>query len=225
MKEISAVLVKGPRKDYIPYINKPNIATSLDGLYKTPAHVKDGVNIVKFVPSSARRVLDAGCGTGRLTPHFQELSESKIEGVYYLGVDLADKLLDKAKKNYPEADLRVMDVRSLKLASGSFDAVLCINVLKHLHRHEVGFAFSELVRVSAKGATIIIRVPIIPETRSYDVYDKYLLDKIAYYEDIAFHWSDIFRLADAHNLVITHPESFLTSKAPYTAPIIVFKKS
>ena len=205
------------RPNYVPEINTSKIAKALDGLYKTPSHVKDAVNIVGFVPSSAKRVLDAGCGTGRLTPHFQR------KDVYYLGVDLADKLLEKAKNNCPDADLRIMDVRDLKLPSESFDAVLCINVLKHLHRHEVGKAFSELVRVSDKGATIIIRVPIIPETRSYDEYDQFLPEKV-YYEDIAFHWSDIFRLADKHNLLITHPETFSTSKAPYVAPIIVFKK-
>jgi len=204
------------RKDYVPEINKPDVADALDKFYKSAPQVEDAINIASLIPPSAKSVLDVGCGTGRLVPHLQERE--------YLGVDIADRLLEKAKENYPSSKFLLMNVLNLELPNESFDSILCINLLKHLHRKEVSKAFSELVRVCRKGGIIIIRVPIIPETRAYEEYDAFITAQGLDYEDIAFHWSDIFFLARKHGLVIKHPESFLTSKEPYVAPIIVLEK-
>jgi len=203
------------RKDYVPTINNPKTAEALAGMYNQPNHLADAKNIISLIPSSAAKVLDAGCGTGRLAT---VLSSEK-----YFGVDLASHLLKKAETNFPNHKFGLMAIKHLIFPDENFDAVLSINVLKHLHREEVTEAFDELVRVCKKGGTIIIRVPIIPETRDYSEYDAFLPKKIDY-EDIAFHWSDIFALANRHNLTIVHPESFLTSKDPYTAPLTVFRK-
>ncbi len=232
------------RKDYVPTINNPKNAEALAGLYNQPNHLTDAKNIVNLIPSSAAKVLDAGCGTGRLA--------TVLNSEKYFGVDLASHLLEKAKTNFPNHKFDLMNIKYLVFPDESFDAVLSITVLKHFHRKEVTGVFNELVRVCKKGGTIIIRVPIIPETRHYNVYDAFLPKNIDY-EDIAFHWSDIFALANrdnlcsykspnycakflrlitmktpkiypSHNLTIVHPESFLTSKDPYTAPLIVFRK-
>jgi SAM-dependent methyltransferase len=208
------------KKDYVPEINKPDIAEALDALYRRADYIEDAKRIVQYIPSSARKVLDAGCGTGRLAPYIQE------RGVEYVGIDPADLLLGKAKNNFPNLNFSQMNVLDLKFRSESFDGVLCINVLKHLHRHEVGKAFSEIVRVCRRGGTIIIRVPIIPETRSYAEYDDYITDQNLEYEDIAFHGSDILSLASENSITVVDPLKYSSQgDEPYTAPIIVLKKT
>ena len=67
-----------------------------------------------------RSALDFGCGTGRSTRFLQDL------GFNVVGVDIADRMLFRARKRDPEGDYRLIedgDVTSL--SRGFFDLVLC----------------------------------------------------------------------------------------------------
>ena len=134
------------RKAYVPTINNPKTAEALAGLYNQPNHLTDAKNIVNLIPSSAAKVLDAGCGTGRLA--------TVLNSEKYLGIDLASQLLEKAKTNFPAHKFTLMDIKHLDLPDESFDAVLSINVLKHLHREEVTGAFDGLIRVYGGQETV-----------------------------------------------------------------------
>ncbi|MDD4271310.1 MAG: class I SAM-dependent methyltransferase [Patescibacteria group bacterium] len=78
------------------------------------------------------RILDVGCGNGRLIEAF---GEKKIE---YLGVDSSEKLVETAKKNLGSRlrghdKLAVGDILKLdKLPEKDFNYVFCIAVLHHL---------------------------------------------------------------------------------------------
>lgn len=71
------------------------------------------------------KVLDIGCNSGE----FMALLEKKGCDVY--GVDVADAVLEKAK----ERGLKVQkaDAEALPFEDGSFDVVVCMEVLVHLH--------------------------------------------------------------------------------------------
>jgi len=75
------------------------------------------------------RVLDVGCGNGRMA----EVSrESKIE---YLGVDQSEELIKIARERFgaePWASFETADVLNLEKYKNQFDLVLCIAVLHHL---------------------------------------------------------------------------------------------
>lgn len=85
------------------------------------AEIKDGA-----------KVLDAGCGNGRLLEAF---ADKQIE---YLGIDNSRALLNLAKANYPtynfqELDLSAPDFADTNFLVGQkFDFIFCIAVLQHL---------------------------------------------------------------------------------------------
>jgi ubiquinone/menaquinone biosynthesis C-methylase UbiE len=72
------------------------------------------------------KVLDLGCGNGRLV---DLLKTKKID---YLGTDYSQGLIDCATKNYPDKKFEVQDALNLSLPENSFDVVLCVSVLNHI---------------------------------------------------------------------------------------------
>ena len=79
------------------------------------------------------RVLDAGCGNGRL---YNELKNKKID---YLGLDFSQELLAIAQQQHPQAKFKLGDLTEAKTWSGikNFDFCFCIAVLHHLPTTEL----------------------------------------------------------------------------------------
>jgi SAM-dependent methyltransferase len=73
-----------------------------------------------------RRVLDLGCGSGR--PIAQYLADRRCS---VTGVDGAAAMIDLFRKNVPQADAIVADMRELELGE-SFDAILAWDSFFHL---------------------------------------------------------------------------------------------
>lgn len=75
------------------------------------------------------RVLDAGCGTGRITSRLAEL------GYDVVGVDVDASMLEVARAEAPELDWRLGDLASLDLGE-TFDVVLLAgNIIPLLEPH------------------------------------------------------------------------------------------
>jgi len=87
------------------------------------------------------RVLDLGCGNGRL---LALLADKKVE---YLGVDFSEKLIEQARQNWPENKFEVMDALDLKLPDSAFDVVLCVSVLNHIPRDKQALFVANVRRV------------------------------------------------------------------------------
>ncbi|HUF01616.1 MAG TPA: class I SAM-dependent methyltransferase [Gaiellaceae bacterium] len=83
------------------------------------------------------RLLDVGCGSKPYEPLFAPYVES------YVGVDPVEN---------PLAELRG-SVEALPVGDGSFDVVLCTQVLEHCH--DPAKAVSELRRVTARGGRVL----------------------------------------------------------------------
>lgn len=72
------------------------------------------------------KVLDLGCGNGRLYEFLQG------KEVSYLGIDHNSHLLSLARKNFPEATFRLDDIMDLELEEEAFDNVFCIAAFHHV---------------------------------------------------------------------------------------------
>jgi len=87
------------------------------------------------------RVLDLGCGNGRLLALFEG---KKVE---YLGVDFSERLIEQARQSWPDKQFEVMDALNLRLPDNSFDVVLCVSVLNHIPRDKQDLFMSNVRRV------------------------------------------------------------------------------
>jgi SAM-dependent methyltransferase len=102
---------------------------------------------------AGRRVLDAGCGTAYGTRLLAEGGASEV-----LGVDIAASVLDAVRPSMPECvTLEAADLRALPFGDGSFDAVVCFEVIEHFD--EPLIVLDELVRVLASDGVLLISSP------------------------------------------------------------------
>ena len=86
---------------------------------------------------SEERVLDLGCGNGRL------IKILKGKNVNYIGVDASEKLIEIAKKNYPDSKFQTADAFDLPFPDNYFDKVFSIRVLHHFPSREFRLRFLE----------------------------------------------------------------------------------
>ena len=96
-----------------------------------------------------RRVLDAGCGTGRNLEDLRRLGEAR-------GVDPSEDAVRFCRERGLEG-VEQAGVEALPFADGTFDLVLAADVLEHTD--DDGVALRELHRVAAPGALLVATVP------------------------------------------------------------------
>jgi len=93
------------------------------------------------------RLLDVGCGTG----HY--IAEYRRRGFEVAGVDGSPDMLEHARTLNPGVDLRQGDVDALPFADGTFDHVLCIEVLRYLP--DATHCIQEMARVLRPGGSCL----------------------------------------------------------------------
>jgi SAM-dependent methyltransferase len=98
---------------------------------------------------SRTRVLDAGCGEGILVEEFA--GRLAIEG---------------ADPNYESPHVRRASILALPWGAGSFDRVLCLDVLEHLAYEEQPRALTELHRVLAADGELLVSIPNLAHLQS-----------------------------------------------------------
>lgn len=104
------------------------------------------------------RVVDIGCGAGRLTKAMVADFESVI------GVDVSDGMLEVARANIAESnvELRLGDGITLPVDTSTADAAFSAHVFQHLDSLALAHAnFSEIARVLKPGATTMIHLPVV----------------------------------------------------------------
>jgi ubiquinone/menaquinone biosynthesis C-methylase UbiE len=105
--------------------------------------------------SSGDRLLDYGCGNGRL---LEILKDKEFE---YVGVDVSQELIALAKIKYfdqGKSFLKITNQISLAFPDNSFNGVFSVAVFHHFPAEHAREMAKELYRVTRPGGTIIITV-------------------------------------------------------------------
>jgi ubiquinone/menaquinone biosynthesis C-methylase UbiE len=127
------------------------------------------------------RVLDLGCGNGRLSELF---SEKKIE---YYGVDFSEGLINIARKRYPKLNFQVADALNLPFPDGFFDKVFSVAVFHHIPSAELRIKFlKEASRALKPGGTLILSVWSFSLPKEIRLFVKYFFLKFFKREDVDF---------------------------------------
>jgi SAM-dependent methyltransferase len=96
------------------------------------------------------RVLELGCGAGRLTGHLAELA-SELHAI-----DISPAMIDYCRRAYPRVAFAVGDLRDLSRFGGCFDAVLApFNVIDVLGDGERRRVLREIHRLLAEDGVLI----------------------------------------------------------------------
>ena len=101
----------------------------------------------------ADRLLDLGCGDGRLT---MELDAGTL-----VAADVSRVALERARKRLPQAQLAELEPDApLPFEDGAFDLVLCAETIEHVR--DLQLLLSEVRRVLRPGGTLALTTPASP---------------------------------------------------------------
>ena len=78
-------------------------------------------------PKQGGAILDLGCGPGHYCGRFQQ------EGFSMMGIDLDEKMIEAARRRYPDARFECMDMNGIETIMAKFDTIYSIgNVVAHI---------------------------------------------------------------------------------------------
>lgn len=122
----------------------------------TPKLQEQANHFASLVGEPPKKILDAGCGNGKIGIYLEKLGYS----VFHL--DLSRGMLEKAIQNARNQGVDIYPVqanmRSLCFANESLDAIWSMASLVHLDEHGKSEAISEFSRVLARGGILYISV-------------------------------------------------------------------
>ena len=114
--------------------------------------------LAAHLPSGPTRVLDAGCGRGRLPRYFTKWGRPTAE-VQFFGLDIRADRVEECRERYH--DVRQFDLsRPLPFDDGFFDAVVCEQVLEHFADETVQSILREFRRVLHEDGFLLVGMPV-----------------------------------------------------------------
>lgn len=164
------------------------------------------------------KVLDAGCGTGQLTPMF--LDTTKYE---YTGVDNDINTIKYASFLFPTYNFMVVDIRENLPFKNKYDLIIVQSVFHHMAQNDVRRTLQTMKHVLDVSGEIIIQDIVHPENLSKKEmllqkqlirYDRGSYCRAAHeLESLA---SEIFHIKDAFNFNLNFLRLNLYSLKSYT---------
>lgn len=119
---------------------------------KTRKYLWDDLKALEKYTKDNYKVLDLGCGTGRLYHLFKD-----FQGVEYIGVDQSGGQLDIAREEFPQNKYIEAEMTELPFVDNEFDVVYCIATFHHLPDEKSRLkGLQEMKRVLKPGGYIIM---------------------------------------------------------------------
>lgn len=135
-------------KNSIHIFNK--YAASYQEKYMDVGLYKNSLQLLLNNLSEDAKVLDLACGPGNISAYLHQ-HKPKLQ---ILGIDGAENMVNLARKNIPQGEFKVMDIREIDKIERDFDAVICSFCLPYLPEKEA----RELIQ---KAATILSQTGVI----------------------------------------------------------------
>lgn len=98
-----------------------------------------GEVLLRYQPA---RLLDVGCGSGRLFPLYQQCGVKQV-----IGIDVSDTALAIARDVLPTAELHRMNLTELNFPDNAFDFCVCNRVLQHIPPSDIREVIRRLSRI------------------------------------------------------------------------------
>ncbi|MFR6018314.1 MAG: class I SAM-dependent methyltransferase [Paraclostridium sordellii] len=152
-----------------------NEITGKFGLFKS-----EEIIISKYL-NKKDKILDIGCGAGRTTIGIYKLGYKNI-----IGIDISNKMIEKAKQNFDNIRFEVADTINLPFDDNYFDSIIFpFNGLMLIPKLENRLkALKEIKRVLKKNGTFIFTTPYLDNKIDTDFWKKRIeILKIDLYEE------------------------------------------
>jgi len=116
-KKFAKKLLKKNRKDY----------DKLALLYQEKrSQLTPDILYLKKFAGKGDKILDLGCGYGRLNEIFKDLD------IDYVGTDLSVSQIKLARETYPDKKFKTSKILSQPFKDDTFDKVFCLSVIHHI---------------------------------------------------------------------------------------------
>ncbi len=127
-----------------------DFASSYDAGRQTPYHrMVDDFEVELALPyARGSRVLELGCGTGRILSRLAEVADEAV------GVDLSEEMVARARAK--GLDARLGDLHALSFEDDAFELTCSFKVLPHVP--DIRAAISEAVRVTRPGGHLLLEL-------------------------------------------------------------------
>lgn len=120
------------------------------GLVRWVERRRLGALVALAAAAPGTRVLEVGCGAGHVLERFA--------GVTRVGIDLSPTMLARSRRRLgPDVPLMRASADRLPFDDGSFDVVLCTEVLEHVQ--DPAAVVAELTRVAGPDGRVIVSIP------------------------------------------------------------------
>ena len=110
-------------------------------------------NILELIENDID-ILDVGCLNGNF---YDFINTNKHKIKTFSGIDISEKLIEVAKKRFPEQKWKVADCHSLPFDDNSFDVVTALEIIEHIEEPEK--MLQEMMRVTRPNGSVIITTP------------------------------------------------------------------
>jgi ubiquinone/menaquinone biosynthesis C-methylase UbiE len=103
-------------------------------------------------------VLNTGAGSGDLENLM--FNKLKMTNLDWHSIDISSKSIKTLQKKFPNANLKVGDIKNIKLKKKFFDYVILMEILEHIKPSETFKALKEVRRVLKSNGTLIVTIPL-----------------------------------------------------------------
>lgn len=107
-------------------------------------------HLISQLALPSRDVLDAGCGTGRMSRYLAD------RGCLVHGVDLSPGMIAMARRDHADIDTRVASMTNLPFPDARFDGILYWYSVIHVSDADVAAAFGEARRVLRPNGVVLV---------------------------------------------------------------------